>query len=215
VRAATGQWDSSRPTEGAYTAFLTFENGVVASLTYSGYGHFDTDEFVGWVSEMGHPRDPQQYGAARRVLRTVTRPEDEAALKDQRTYGVGPTNSSSAATLTGPVAYNHFGSVIVSCEGADLRPLPNGVMVYADDERWFEPLPMPTVPRSEVVDELVSTIRDGRAPLHSAEWGTATLEVCLGILESAREDREVQLCHQTGMPPIAGWFSPPAAKEER
>src|SRR5438094_342005 len=45
VRALTGSWDSRRPTEGAYAALLAFEDGACASLAYSGYGHFDTDEF--------------------------------------------------------------------------------------------------------------------------------------------------------------------------
>ena len=39
--------------------------------------------------------------------------------------------------------HQHFGSVIVSCEHADLRPLPHGVMIYADDKRWLDPLPAP------------------------------------------------------------------------
>src|SRR5262249_4917512 len=45
VRALTAAWDPRRPTEGAYAALLTFEDGVFASLVYSGYGHFDGDEF--------------------------------------------------------------------------------------------------------------------------------------------------------------------------
>src|SRR5882762_5790708 len=32
VRAATGAWDTARPTEGAYSALLTFQNGAFASL---------------------------------------------------------------------------------------------------------------------------------------------------------------------------------------
>ena len=45
VRAVAGAWDAKRPTEGAYAALLTFANGAFASLVYSGYGHFDSDEF--------------------------------------------------------------------------------------------------------------------------------------------------------------------------
>src|SRR5262245_50113385 len=45
VRAATGAWDATRPMDGAYAALLTFDNDAVATLTYSGYGHFDSDEF--------------------------------------------------------------------------------------------------------------------------------------------------------------------------
>src|SRR5882762_3665247 len=57
VRAATGAWDTARPTEGAYSALLTFQNGAFASLVYGGYGHFDSDEFSGWVGEMGQQKD--------------------------------------------------------------------------------------------------------------------------------------------------------------
>jgi phthalate 4,5-cis-dihydrodiol dehydrogenase len=47
VRAATGAWDRTRPTEGAYAAMLTFAGGAYASLAYNGFGHFDSDEFNG------------------------------------------------------------------------------------------------------------------------------------------------------------------------
>src|SRR6185437_3472153 len=56
VRAQTGRWDATRPTEGAYSALMTFESGAFASLTYSGYGHFDSDEFQGWIGEMGQAK---------------------------------------------------------------------------------------------------------------------------------------------------------------
>ena len=57
VRAVTGSWDATRPTEGAYVTLLTFANGAFASLVYSGYGGFDSDEFEGWVGEMGQIED--------------------------------------------------------------------------------------------------------------------------------------------------------------
>src|SRR5690242_3421319 len=37
VRAQVGSWDRTRPTEGAYTALLTFDDNAFASLSYSGY----------------------------------------------------------------------------------------------------------------------------------------------------------------------------------
>ena len=58
VRARTGAWDAARPTEGAYSALLHFEDGVFATLVYSGYAHFDSDEFTGWIGEMGQRKDP-------------------------------------------------------------------------------------------------------------------------------------------------------------
>lgn len=193
VRAATGRFDPKRPTEGAYQAFLTFAGGASATLTYSGYGRYDSDEQLGWIGELGQRRDPDNYGAARRGLAQVSTPEEEAALKNTRTYGV-----AKSAVVEPPVAagHNHFGPITVCCEQADLRPLTEGVMVYADDRRWLEPLPAPTVPRAEVIDELHAAVRTGRAPLHSGAWGMATLEICLAILESARTGREVNLHHQ-------------------
>lgn len=199
VRAATGSWDAARPTEGAYTAFMTFQNGAVASLTYSGYGRFDSDELCGWIGEMGQRRDPNRYGAARELLRSVRSPADEAALKNTRAYGP----AGMAAFLKGGDVnnrlHNHFGFVVASCERADLRPLPTGVMIYADDERWLDPLPAPSVPRAEVIDELYESVVEKRPPLHSGEWGMATLEVCLAILRSAKEGREIALEHQVGL----------------
>jgi phthalate 4,5-cis-dihydrodiol dehydrogenase len=49
------------------------------------------------------------------------------------------------------------------------------------------------VPRAEVIDELHEAVVNGRAPLHGGEWAMATLEVCLAILRSARERRELAL----------------------
>jgi phthalate 4,5-cis-dihydrodiol dehydrogenase len=194
IRACTGAWDPARPTEGAYSALMTFEDGAFASMTYSGYAHFDSDELLGWTGELGEPKDPARYGSARAMLRTVSNAAEEASLKGTRMYG------SAAANSQAPVAHNHFGSVLASCERADLRPLPGGVMIYGDERAWLDPLPSPDVPRGEVIDELVDAVVHGRAPLHSGEWATATLEVCLAIVESARSARELTLSHQVAVP---------------
>jgi phthalate 4,5-cis-dihydrodiol dehydrogenase len=52
------------------------------------------------------------------------------------------------------------------------------------------------VPRAEVIDELYDAVVDGGSPLHDGAWATATLEVCLALLTSAREGRDVVLTHQ-------------------
>ena len=48
------------------------------------------------------------------------------------------------------------------------------------------------------MDELCDAVLNDRATLHSGEWGMATMEVCLAMLQSAREGREIALKHQTG-----------------
>jgi phthalate 4,5-cis-dihydrodiol dehydrogenase len=194
VRATTGNWDPARPTEGAYQAALHFEDGCFASLTYSGYGHFDSDEFMGDIGEMGDRKDPAAYGKNRRQLETVTSSDDEALLKASRTYG--GQNYKLPSQQPKPEHYQHFGHFIASCEHGDLRPTPSGVAIYGDFERELDRLPQPQVPRSEVIDELFAAVFHDRAPLHSGEWGLATTEVCLAILQSAAEDREIRLHHQ-------------------
>jgi phthalate 4,5-cis-dihydrodiol dehydrogenase len=197
VRAATGSWDPARPSEGAYSALFTFEDEAFASVVYSGYGHFDSDEFCDWIGEMGQPKDPARYGTARRMLRDVSSPHAETALKNARTYG--GTDYGSAAAASDSLLHQHFGPVIASCERGDLRPVPAGVMIYGDDARRLDPLPAPSVPRAEVIDELYGAVMLDRAPVHSGEWALATTEVCLAMLQSAREQREVALRHQVGL----------------
>ena len=182
VRAFTGIFDLARPTEGAYSCLLDFDSGVFASLTYSGYAHFDSDEFMGWIGEMGQRKDPKAYGLTRKALTG-----DELKLKARKNYG-GPDFKE-----TRPLAHQHFGLFIVSCEHADLRPLPNGVMIYADKQKRLEPLPKPKLPRAELIDELYGAVVEGRAPLHSGESAMATLEICLAMLRSSRQRTEISL----------------------
>lgn len=190
VRAHTGAWDASRPTEGAYSALLGFEGGAFACATYSGYGHYDSDELMDNIGEMGQMKNAGDYGAARQRLQAASTPGQEAALKEARNYG-GSLYQPSAA-LPQPLAHQHFGQVIVSCEKADLRPGPLGIAIYADRQKKFEPLPMPRIPRCEVIDELHDALVNDRPAMHSGEWARATTAVCLALLESASSQRD---CH--------------------
>ncbi len=196
VRATMGMWDPTRPTEGAYSALLWFDDGVFASLTYSGYGHFDSDEWCDGIGERGQPKRADDYGRARRRLASLASPEDEAHLKAASTYG---GSAWSPAATEAPTAHQHFGPIIVSCERADLRPLPDAIWVYADADRMRHALPPPPVPRAEVIDELVGAVVDGQPPRHDGHWARATLEVCLAMLQSARERRDVALTLQAAV----------------
>ena len=194
VRAFTGQWDPARPTEGAYSALLGFEDGSFCSATYSGYAHYDSDVLMGDIGEMGQPKDPADYGGARRRLQEAASSTEEHALKAARNYG-GALSTASDALPEG-LAHQHFGHLIVSCEAADLRPTATGIEIFSDRQRLVETLPPPQIPRAEVIDELVAAVRDGQAPLHSGAWALATTEACLAILESARTGTECLLRHQ-------------------
>lgn len=212
VRAMTGAWDKDRGTEGACSALLTFKNGAFANMTYSGYAHFDSNEFLDWIAESGMPSSPDKYGAARRALAGKSA-EEELALKASQNYGgpgykgfdpksANPDIDPRTGTATGGRFHQNFGLLIASCDGADLRPTSKGVAIYANDERRFEPLETRQVPRMEVVDELYDAVVHNRRPVHDGRWGLATMEVCFAILESAQTGKEIQVKHQISTPSL-------------
>jgi phthalate 4,5-cis-dihydrodiol dehydrogenase len=190
VTALTGAWDPARPTEGAYSALIAFDGGAFASLTYSGYAHFDSDGWMDWVGELGQPKDPNRYGAVRRALASVTSGDAETALKRQRALGGEP--------IPPPTPHHeHFGPVIVSMDRADLQLTPGGVKVHGDLERSFHPAPDWPAPRQGVIDALISAVRGGHSVTQDGAWGLASLELCHAILASARgAGAAVALRHQ-------------------
>jgi len=194
LRAAVGNWDPRRVTEGAYSAMLWFESGAYASLSYNGYAHFDSDEWTDWIGEMGNRKSPDDYGGARRKLAAVASPEEEARAKAAGTYG-GSAYKPPAADDQAR-AYQHFGPIIVSCDHADLRPLPDGIAIHADEAKRWVPLDRPAVPRHEVIDELVAAVRQGQPPRHDGRWARATLEICLAMLQSSKDGQDIPLAHQ-------------------
>ena len=191
VRAVAGAWDARRPTEGAMTALLEFEDGVAASLTYSGYDHFDSDELHWWIGESGAAKQRDRYASARRALRAAPDAEAESRMKAASGFA-----GRGATRLAGGVAHQpHFGFLLVSCERGDLRPSRDGVLVYGDDGVREIPLaPGRAYPNHDaVLDELYDAVAHGIAPLHGGEWGTETVATALALLTSSRERREIAL----------------------
>jgi phthalate 4,5-cis-dihydrodiol dehydrogenase len=191
VRAQAGGLDPARPTEGHAVVFLAFEDGAAASLVYSGYDFFDSDELHGWISERGSAKQPA-HGAARRAL--AARPRSETELRTAN-YAYG------AAAPGEGLHQPHFGLTIATCARGELRGSADGVVLYGEDGRREIVLPEGPrfVGRGNVLDDLATAIRTGRRPLHDGRWGKATLEVALAIHLSAREGREVGLQHQVGV----------------
>lgn len=188
VRAVTNVLDERRPTEGSYAGLIEFENGAVASLVYSGYDHFNSADLAA-----GRQRPPDSYGAARREL-GVRAPEEETAMRIATGFG-GP---NAVERGSGSLFQGELGSFIVSCEGADLRLGPNGVLVYGTGGlRELAPNPWRGLPgRGNVIDELYYAVTENRPVVHDGRWAKATMEVCLAMLQSAREHGDVSLQHQ-------------------
>lgn len=179
VFGRTGNWDSSRDTEGSFQALLNFEGGAFATLCYSGYAHYDSDEQQNWITELGSSKDPAAYGKSRKLLATLARPEHEPSLKAERGFGAAPIPEVSQYP-------EHFGPLIVSCDGADLRVYPHGVEVWADYERKFIPVEKFVSPRSTVFKGLYQAIRQGLPPVQSGRWGLDSLAICHAIMDSEK-----------------------------
>ncbi len=190
VKAGAGMLDPKRPTEGHCAAFLTLESGAFATLVYSGYDHFDSDELQFWIAEGGRPKKPN-HGNARRILAGLAS-GDEPRLRTER-YGYGGPISQGFAAGELDRKQPHFGVMIATCERGDLRPGPDGVFVYGDE--GVRELPAQTgrgsFGQGDTIDELVDAVRGTAPVLRDARWGRNTLAVCLAVLESARTGREV------------------------
>jgi phthalate 4,5-cis-dihydrodiol dehydrogenase len=192
VRAQVGILDPARPTEANCAAFLEFADGVPATLVYSGYDFFDTDELHFWVSERGSAKQPG-HGAARRALRA--RKGEEAGLRTQLA-GYGSKDEGE------PPHQPHFGLTVATCARGDLRASADGVYLYAEEGKREIALPGggKYSGRHNVLDDMRAAILEGQKPVHDGRWGKATLEVALAIQQSARERCEVTLAHQVAVP---------------
>ncbi len=196
VRAQTGQWFPARKVPGYYAAFLEFEDGTPATIVHNGYGYFSTHEFVPWVVN--------RRGDAARQLRKALREnpamaDEEAKAKDQMRFG-GEKEGASEATPEQRRASAGFqpdlGIVITSCERGDIRQSPNGLWVYDDDGQREIPVEGIHDERMGELDEMYEAVTQNRPVRHDGRWGMGTLEVVLGIMQSARERREVMMAHQ-------------------
>ena len=199
VRAMTGIWDQARGWEGSYTCYLEFEDGTPATLVYSGYGFFDTAELFDWVGEGGQYRAPETNLSVRNKLREVRSAEEEEQLKEAMRFG-GRREGEFSHVWNGERRQPFFGLTLVSCEKGDMRQTPEGIKIYGETEQREIPLPAGRRGREAEVEELYDAVVNGRSVFHDGRWGTATLEVCLAMIESAKLRKEIYLSHQVASP---------------
>lgn len=197
VRAMTVTADPTRRAEGAYVAYLEFEDGTPATLVYNGYSHFDTAELHYWVGEGGQPRDPRTNATARSSLHAV---QNEAELKESMRYGGRRAGAFAHLRENAEQHQPFFGITLLSCEQADIRQSPDGLYIYGNDGVHEVPVEQGGASRQAEFEELWHAVVEDRPVQHDGRWGEATLEVCLAIHQSARERREITLSHQVAAP---------------
>jgi phthalate 4,5-cis-dihydrodiol dehydrogenase len=97
-----------------------------------------------------------------------------------------------------------MGLAVASLERADLRQSAQGVFIHSDAGKQDVPViagrQMGIAQRRAELEELYAAVVGGQPLWHDGRWGMATLEVCLAIMDSARERREIMLHHQVPLP---------------
>lgn len=204
----TGRWLAARPVDGYYSAYMEFEDGTPATIMHNGYGYFTMSSLYPWVDTK------RGYDDAQRVqLRRATSAgrRDEVAEKEEfRIGGRRDPTATAAQTAAVPYPWKPFslGPIEVACERGLMRPAQWGVSLHDDDggrEIDLRPLQRPEADLSggltlAIVEELYSAVVLGKPAFHTAEWGRATLEATLAVIDSARERREITLRYQVAMP---------------
>lgn len=185
VRAVTGRADPSFKTEGHYTTFLEFEDGVAATLAFNGYGHFDICELTWGIGEGGKRRSEEDMYRPRKRLK--------GPVEQDYKYENPRTDESRAIRKREEQSF--FGLTVVACERGMIRQCPKGLYIYTDEGREVLPCP-PDAGRSAELAELQQSIAENRPAFPDGRWGKATLEVCLAMLESSRAGREIVMRHQ-------------------
>ena len=78
-----------------------------------------------------------------------------------------------------------------------MRQHPEGFYIYT--ERGRELVKVPAAPGAEM-REMVTAVNEGRPTFPDHNWGRATLECCIGMIESSRQHKEIDLEYQSPSP---------------
>lgn len=194
VRAMVGQWMPERPAPGNFSAYLEFEDGTPATISYNGYGYFNTADLVWGIGDRLYTEE--EAVRVRKALRAGQL--DVAQAKENlreatRSGGPGREAQAGRRSATG----NWFGITIVSCERGVIRQSPDGLLIYDDEGHHELPVHGEGSTGSAELRELHAAVFEGKPISHDGRWGMGTLEVCVAILQSARERREIMLTHQS------------------
>jgi phthalate 4,5-cis-dihydrodiol dehydrogenase len=198
VRGSTGQWFKGRPIAGYYSGFLEFEDGTPATLMHNGYGYFLASELVPWGGQNSRYSEAER-AAIRKSLLDGTR--NENADKDEMRIGGAHEREVRDRSKAKPWLPNDLGILVATCEKGDIRQSQFGLFVHSDEGTKDVPLIGGGGPsrRGELM-ELYNAVVLDKPIRHTGPWGMATLEVCLALIQSAKERKEIFLKHQVPAP---------------
>ena len=192
----TGQWFRA-PDSRVLRSILVRRFGTPL-ISHNGYGYFISTELL----PNGEDRffyTAEERAAIRRQLRGGGR--DENADKQQLRVGGERVQEIIREADTEWVP-GDIGYLIVSCDGGDMRQSPHGIYVHSDagkkdvDVRGHRVGGTGTAQRRAELEEIYNAIVNGIPLAHDGRWGKANLEVCLALIRSATERKEIYLEHQ-------------------
>lgn len=177
VRAVTGRRKPNIASDGNCAALISYESGALASMSLNGHGYFDTSELSWGIGTFGTQHENQKPAKRR-----------DGPLNEAEKY-------AEPRFVQAGDAMPFFGLHIVSMERGVIRQSPKGLFVYTDEGREETSLP-PYRGRAAELIELRDALREDRDVFPNGEWGKANLEICLAMLRSSREEKDVPLKFQ-------------------
>ena len=155
VRGTAGKWQPHYDVEGDYHAFIDFEDGPTAAISFNGYANFDIRELTWGIGEGGRIA-PEE---------TILGPKPRATgpIAAEEFYNL-PQYSIEALNAGGVRKQDFFGLLVVSCERGDIRQSPDGLYVYTEKGRE-EVLMTERELRAGEIQALVDAVRESRPSL--------------------------------------------------
>ncbi len=204
LRATVGEWMPERPIPGYYCAYIEFEDGTPCTIMHNGYGYFMGAELVPWgTSKQRYTMD--QRLDVRRAMQQGRR-DEEADKQALRIGGHEETQTFRRDRSGEKWVPEDLGLVVATCDRGDMRHSGDGLYVYDDNglhdidinPDWQHL--MGAGQRRAELEEFYASVVNGVPMFHDGDWGMGTLEVVIGIIESAKSRKEVFMTHQKAVP---------------
>jgi phthalate 4,5-cis-dihydrodiol dehydrogenase len=180
--------------ESNYSAFAFFDNGATAMIGFNGLGHLDIAEMTWGIGEGGSVHTEDAITGARLKPTGPVSVEERYAMPQYQFGGPGGVERQQRHQ-------DFFGITIVSCERGDIRQSRDGLYVYtADGREEVEVEPDVNVRGFSELRALRRAMDEDRPVFPNHLWGRATLEACTAMIQSSRENRELELKYQVPSP---------------
>jgi phthalate 4,5-cis-dihydrodiol dehydrogenase len=194
VRATVGRRKPGYDVEGDYSAYVDFEDGASALVSFNGYGYFDVCELTWGIGEGGRVHSEREMLGPRAIANGPIAAEEFYSLPQYSLEAFEDSERRQAERKQ-----DFFGLLVVSCERGAIRQSPDGLYVYTEKGRE-EVVPTARELRAGEIQALVDAVRGGTQSFPDVRWGRATLEMCIAMIESSRERKEILLKHQVPSP---------------